>query len=88
MLIYLYPLRMTPHRLVATDIVHAISLAIVPGLGYLIAGKVDLAMLLSLLAGSLPAVVTGNVPTGKLKGGWVQITPGFVLLRVGLKVLV
>lgn len=27
LLLYLYPLRMTPHRLVATDIVHAIPLA-------------------------------------------------------------
>lgn len=38
MLLFLYPLRMTPHRLVATDIVHAIPLAVVAGLGYLFAG--------------------------------------------------
>ena len=41
MLLYLYPLRMTPHRLVATDLVHAIPLAVVAGLGYLFAGMVD-----------------------------------------------
>lgn len=41
MLLYLYPLRMKPHRLVATDIVHAIPLAMVAGLGYLFAGMVD-----------------------------------------------
>ena len=41
MLLYLYPLRMTPHRLVATDIVHAIPLAVVAGLGYLFAAMVD-----------------------------------------------
>jgi uncharacterized membrane protein YfcA len=29
MLVYLYPLRMTPNRLVATEIVHAIPLAVV-----------------------------------------------------------
>lgn len=33
MLISLYPLRMTPHRLVATDLVHAIPLEAVAGLG-------------------------------------------------------
>lgn len=33
LLLFLYPLRMTPHRLVATDIVHAIPLAVVAGLG-------------------------------------------------------
>lgn len=47
MLLYLYPLRMTPHRLVATDIVHAIPLAAVAGLGYLFAGMVDWWMLAS-----------------------------------------
>lgn len=31
-LLYLYPLRMTPHRLVATDIMHAMPLALVAGL--------------------------------------------------------
>ena len=34
MLLNLHPLRMTPHRVVATDIVHAIPLAVVAGLGY------------------------------------------------------
>jgi uncharacterized membrane protein YfcA len=59
-LVYLYPLRMTPHRLVATDIMHAIPLALVAGLGYLFAGMVDGQMLLSLLAGSIPAVIAGS----------------------------
>ena len=45
-----HPSRMTPHRLIATDIVHAIPLALVAGLGYLFAGLVDGQMLLSLLA--------------------------------------
>lgn len=45
MLLYLYPLRMTPHRLIATDIVHAIPLAVVAGTGYLFAGMVDWKML-------------------------------------------
>ncbi len=53
MLLYLYPLRMTPHRLVATDLVHAIPLAVVAGLGYLFAGMVDWRMLVR-LTGSVP----------------------------------
>lgn len=59
LLLYLYPLRMTSHRLAATDILHAIPLALATGLGYLLAGQVDGGMLLSLLAGSLPAVLLG-----------------------------
>ncbi|MDE2585215.1 MAG: sulfite exporter TauE/SafE family protein [Betaproteobacteria bacterium] len=66
MLFYLYPLRMTPQRLVATDIVHAIPLSVVAGLGYLISGMVDWWMLASLLVGSVPAVILGSLLVGKV----------------------
>lgn len=85
MLLYLYPLRMTPHRLVATDIVHAIPLAVVAGLGYLFAGLVDGWMLASLLLGSIPTVLLGSTLTGKVPGRWIQITLALVLLAAGLK---
>lgn len=58
-LTYLYPLRLTPARLVATDIVHAIPLALIAGLGHLAMGHVDTDLLFSLLLGSIPAVVLG-----------------------------
>lgn len=87
MLLYLYPLRMTPHRLVATDIVHAIPLAIVAGLGYLFAGKVDYWMLFSLLVGSVPAVFMGSMLAQKISGRWIQISLAIVLIVGGLKVL-
>lgn len=87
MLLYLYPLRMTPHRLVATDIVHAIPLAVVAGLGYLLAGMVDWWMLASLLAGSIPAVLLGSLLAGKITGRWIQIALALVLMVAGVKVL-
>lgn len=87
MLLYLYPLRMTPHRLVATDIVHAIPLAVVAGLGYLFAGLVDWWMLASLLVGSIPAVVLGSKLAGKIPGRSVQLALALVLLTAGLKVV-
>ena len=87
MLLYLYPLRMTPHRLVATDIVHAIPLAMVAGVGYLFAGMVDWHMLLSLLAGSIPAVIAGSLLAGKISGRWVRVALALVLAAAGLKVL-
>lgn len=86
-LLYLYPLRLTPHRLVATDIMHAIPLAAVAGLGYLYAGMVDGLMLTSLLVGSLPAVVLGSVLSKKLSGRWIQRALALVLLLAGAKVL-
>ncbi|MBF7731017.1 sulfite exporter TauE/SafE family protein [Pseudomonas sp. N040] len=86
-LLYLYPLRMTPHRLVATDIMHAIPLALVAGLGYLFAGRVDGNMLLSLLAGSIPAVIAGSLLSRRLNGRWLQVALALVLLAAGLKTL-
>lgn len=88
MLLYLYPLRMTPHRLVATDIVHAIPLAVVAGLGYLFAGMVDWWMLASLLVGSIPTVLLGSLLAGKIPGRAVQLALALVLFAAGGKVLV
>jgi hypothetical protein len=88
MMLYLYPLRMTPHRLVATDIVHAIPLAIVAGLSYLFAGMVDWQMLVSLLAGSIPAVIGGSLLARKTRPRWMQIALAIVLLVAGVKTLV
>ena len=87
MLLYLYPLRMTPHRLVATDIVHAIPLALVAGLGYLFAGMVDWWMLASLLVASIPAVLLGSLLAGRASGRLIQIALAFVLIPAGVKVL-
>ena len=87
MLLYLYPLRMTPHRLVATDIVHAIPLAVVAGLGYLFAGMVDWWMLSSLLVGSIPTVLLGSLLAGKIPGRAVQLALALALLAAGVKVL-
>lgn len=87
MLLYLYPLRMTPHKLVATDIVHAIPLAVLAGLGYLIAGLVDWWMLASLLAGSIPSVLLGSMLATKIYGRAVQIALALVLLAAGINVL-
>lgn len=87
MLLYLYPLRMTPHRLVATDIVHAIPLAVVAGTGYLFADRVGWWMLGSLLVGSIPTVLLGSMLAGKVSGRWIQIALALVLMAAGSRVL-
>lgn len=85
-LLYLYPLRMQPHRLVGTDLAHAIPLAAVAGIGYLIAGLVDWWMLASLLLGSLPAVAFGGSLAGRMPARWVRVVLSLVLISVGVKV--
>jgi hypothetical protein len=87
MLLFLYPLRMTPHRLVATDIAHAIPLALVAGLGYLYLGQVDFHILPSLLAGSLPAIVLGSLVAKRLHGRWLQLLLALILAATGVKLL-
>lgn len=87
MLLYLYPLRMTPHRLVATDLVHAIPLAMVAGSGYLLAGMVEWRMLVSLLAGSIPAVIAGSLLAHRLPGRWVRTALALVLMAAGIKTM-
>jgi hypothetical protein len=88
LLLYLYPLRMTPHRLVATDLVHAIPLAAVAGIGYLFAGMVDWFMLVSLLTGSIPAIIAGSLLARRISGRWIQLALAFVLVSAGLKTLI
>lgn len=87
-LLYLYPLRMNPHRLVATDLVHAIPLAVVAGMGYLVAGLVDWRMLLSLLVGSVPAIILASLMAGKMSGTWIRYVLAVVLAAAGVKTLV
>ena len=87
MLIYLYPLRMTPHKLVGTDIVHAIPLAIVSGLGFMYMGLVNFELLASLLVGSIPCVILGGALAGKISSRAVQVTLATVLIATSTKVL-
>lgn len=86
-LVYLYPLRLTPPRLIATDIVHAIPLAIFAGVGHLLLGNVDYALLGNLLLGSVPAVIVGAMLSARMPHAWLRIVLVFVLLSVGGKLL-
>ncbi len=84
-LTYLYPLRLTPPRLVATDIVHAIPLAVFAGLGHLMIGNIDLPLLGNLLLGSVPAVVLGAMLSARLPHGMLRTVLAVVLLLIGAK---
>lgn len=86
-LLYLYPLRLTPPRLVATDIVHAIPLALFAGAGHLLLGHVDLAMLGWLLLGSLPAVVLGALLSARMPHRVLRGALMVVLVLVAIKLL-
>jgi len=82
---YLYPLRMIPHRLVATDIVHAIPLAVVAGMGYLFAGMVDAR---TLIGEFCSCRFLESQLTAKVSCRWVQVALALVLLAAGINVTI
>ncbi|MDD4950720.1 sulfite exporter TauE/SafE family protein [Sulfuricurvum sp.] len=84
-LAYLYPLRLTPSRLIATDIVHAIPLAIFAGIGHLLIGNVNFGLLGTLLIGSIPAVIIGAMLSSRLSNVVLRVILSFVLLAIGIK---
>lgn len=84
-LAYLYPLRLTPPRLIATDIVHAIPLAFFAGTGHLIVGNINFGLLGNLLLGSIPTVIVGAMLSAKLPHGLLRAALALVLLAVGAK---
>jgi uncharacterized membrane protein YfcA len=86
-LAYLYPLRLTSSRLIATDIVHAVPLTIFAGTGHLIAGHVDFNLLGNLLIGSLPGVVVGALLSSRLPHATLKRGLSAVLLFTGYKLL-
>ncbi len=72
LLLFLYPLRLTPAKLVGTDIAHAVPLAIVAGFSHLIIGAVDYLLLVNLLIGSIPGVILGAKGTHSVPDGWLR----------------
>jgi uncharacterized membrane protein YfcA len=86
-LTYLYPLRLTPQRLVATDIVHAIPLALFAGSGHLVMGNVDFGLLGNLLAGSLPGVVVGATLSSRLPQPLLRMALAGILVFTATRLL-
>lgn len=86
-LVHVYAARLSPVRLVATDIAHAVPLAVCAGAGHLVMGQVDGALLGNLLVGSVPAALAGVAVASRVPQSLVRITLGLVLLAVGLMML-
>ena len=84
-LTYLYPLRLIPPRLIATDIAHAIPLAVIAGIGHLLIGNVDFGLLVNLLLGSIPAAIAGAMLSAHLPHRLLRGVLSIVLLSIGIK---
>ena len=85
-LLFLYP-RMPPVKVVGTDIVHAVPLTALAGMGHLALGTVDLTLLGSLLMGSLPGIYIGSHLSAKVPEQVLRPLLAVMLLIIGLKML-
>ncbi|MEA3543111.1 MAG: sulfite exporter TauE/SafE family protein [Pseudomonadota bacterium] len=87
LLLALYPLRMRLQRLIATDIVHAVPLTLVAGIGHLWIGNFNLMLLLNLLAGSIPGIIIGSMLASKVPERVLQPLLAVVLVIAGWRLL-
>lgn len=87
MLLYLYPFRMKAARLVGTDIVHAVPLTIVAGVGHMLMGNVKFNLLGALLLGSIPGIVIGSMLAGKARDNHLRVAIAVLLVAVGTKLI-
>jgi uncharacterized membrane protein YfcA len=87
MLLYLYPFRLNASTLVGTDIAHAIPLTALAGVGHLLLGNVDRALLIALLIGSIPGIVLGSFASTRAPDRIVRSAICVMLAVVGVKMI-
>lgn len=83
-LILLYP-RLSMAEIVGTDLLHAVLLTAVAGVGHYQMGSVDTSLLLNLLIGSLPGVFVGSYLGARLSPRVMQPVIGSLLMAIGLR---
>jgi uncharacterized membrane protein YfcA len=86
LILLLYP-RLGAHRLVGTDIAHAVPLTLVAGIGHATLGHVDWPLLGALLVGSLPGIWLGAQLTRRMPEGVVRGLLCVSLVTAGVKVI-
>jgi uncharacterized membrane protein YfcA len=79
--------KLTPHRVVGTDVFHAAILLWAAGLAHVVSGNVDFALMGTILVGSLPGVLIGTRLVTHVPGAVLRPVLGCVLLGSALGVL-
>ena len=79
--------RLTPQRVVGTDVFHAAVLLWAAAIAHVISGNVDFALAGTILLGSIPGVWIGSGLTVRLPVGVMRATLAVVLIAAGLALL-
>lgn len=86
-LLMLYP-RLQIRDVVGSDIVHAVPLTLVGGLGYWAIGEIDWALLIALLIGSIPGIIIGSHLAPRIPDVIIRPILAVTLALVAWKLLV
>jgi hypothetical protein len=76
--------RLTPHRVVGTDIFHAAILLYAAAMAHIVAGNVDYALAGTILIGSVPGVWMGSHASVRLPAGTLRTVLGVVLIGAAM----
>jgi uncharacterized membrane protein YfcA len=72
--------KLTPHRVVGTDVFHAAVVLWAAAIGHVLSGNVDFGLMLNLLAGSIPGVWLGTAWSGVIPQPVLRHALGIVLI--------
>jgi uncharacterized membrane protein YfcA len=79
--------KLTPRRVVGTDVFHAAILLWVAGLAHFVSGNVDLVLMANILIGSIPGVWVGAALLNRIPQDGLRPALGVVLVAAALGVL-
>ena len=85
-LFFLYP-KLSPVKIVGSDVAHAVPLTLVAGLGHWLLGGVDWALLGALLLGSLPGIWVGTHVSAKVPEHILRRLLAAMLVLIGTKLV-
>ena len=75
-------------RIIGSDVVHAVLLTFVAGMGHMTSGNVDFHLLGWLLCGSIPAIVVGTLISSRLPEKLIRKILGITLFALGLNFMI
>jgi uncharacterized protein len=79
--------RLTPRRVVGTDVFHAAIMLWAAGLAHWVSGNVDFGLMATILVGSIPGVWIGSALVGRVPTAFLRPALGCVLLGSALGVM-
>jgi hypothetical protein len=80
--------RLTPHRVVGTDVFHAAVVLWAAAIGHVASGNVDFGLMFNLLAGSVPGVWIGTAWSGRISQPVLRHALGIVLITAAFGLMI